>query len=608
MKNSMKSKKTKHRKIILSPEQKRKAREITNHKKMVQTVFSNIGFERLTGVAGVNFVYDGRETELDDVFVLENVILLVEYTTEKNPTDHLLKKSIVYDKINRNSADFIRYMLDGFPRDAFKQYYQQKISKKYSELDQLQVRIIYCSRYNISEKTRNVVNDIFFLDYNVLQYFNLLTKAIKRSAIYEFLDFLGIIYRNYANNLIKSSSSTNDIFAGYVLPESKSSYKHGYKIISFYIDADSLLRRAYVLRQESWRSEDTVRLYQRMLDSSKITNMRKYLQEEGRVFVNNIIATISSDDIAIKKEEYDPVKQKLITTSIDINEDGDFLCHNPFHVENILIEISDKYNIIGIVDGQHRLFAYHEGTDMYETKISHLRKQQNLLLTCILYPHKESSFERNRFEANLFLEINKNQKKLQSALQQEIELIVSPFSTTAIGKEILKKLNSNGPLEDKLMQSAYDIHKISTASVVSYGLKPLIKLDENAPDSLFRIWDHPNKLKLKEKDCVDDELRMQYVNFCTEKIRDIMRAFKEHLAVRRQWEPYSATNKDGVLGVVLINGILNVLRILVSKEELSTPTEYSLKLKGVESFDYRSYTSSQYRKMGEAIYNRYWNN
>ena len=172
MRNSMKSKKTKHRKIMLSPEQKRKAREITNHKKMVRTVFSNIGFERLTGVAGINFVYDGRETELDDVFVLENVILLVEYTTENNPTDHLLKKSIVYDKINRNSADFIRYMLDGFPRDTFKQYYQQKISKKYSELDQLQVRIIYCSRYNINEKTRNVVNDVFFLDYNILQYFN----------------------------------------------------------------------------------------------------------------------------------------------------------------------------------------------------------------------------------------------------------------------------------------------------------------------------------------------------------------------------------------------------------------------------------------------------
>ena len=136
--------------------------------------------------------------------------------------------------------------------------------------------------------------------------------------------------------------------------------------------------------------------------------------------------------------------------------------------------------------------------------------------------------------------------------------------------------------------------------------KPLIKLDETAMDSLFRIWDNSNKLALKDKQCTDGDLRCQYVEFCVSKIRDILRAFKDHLVKDKKWEPYSASNKDGMLGVVLINGILNVLRILVSQGQLSTPEEYFSKLEGVSEFPFRAFTSSQYRKMGEEIYNKYW--
>ena len=74
--------------------------------------------------------------------------------------------------------------------------------------------------------------------------------------------------------------------------EEKSSFKEGYKIISFYIDAASLLKRAYVLRQEGWRKKENVGYYQRMLDSKKIVGMRRYLSTEGRVFINNIIAQL----------------------------------------------------------------------------------------------------------------------------------------------------------------------------------------------------------------------------------------------------------------------------------------------------------------------------
>ena len=49
-----------------------------------------------------------------------------------------------------------------------------------------------------------------------------------------------------------------------------------------------------------------------------------------------------------------------------------------------------------------RTYAYHEGDDIYEPHIAKLRKIQNLLVTGILFPQKESKESRLKFEANLF--------------------------------------------------------------------------------------------------------------------------------------------------------------------------------------------------------------
>ena len=110
---------------------------------------------------------------------------------------------------------------------------------------------------------------------------------IKLSARHEFLEFLEVDESGFGDNMLSSSTGTTNCFSGYILPEEKSSFNEGYKIITFYIDAESLLKRAYVLRQEGWRKKENVGYYQRMLDSRKITSMRKYLSEEKRVFINN---------------------------------------------------------------------------------------------------------------------------------------------------------------------------------------------------------------------------------------------------------------------------------------------------------------------------------
>ena len=65
--------------------------------KEIREIMSRIGFTRLSGIDGKEFVYDGRTSELDDIFICENIILLTEYTIGD---PHILTKKIIYDKIN----------------------------------------------------------------------------------------------------------------------------------------------------------------------------------------------------------------------------------------------------------------------------------------------------------------------------------------------------------------------------------------------------------------------------------------------------------------------------------------------------------------------------
>lgn len=524
----MAKKNTKKTKKRLSSAEISQRNEQRNQKKEICDILKNIGFEKLSYIDGKEFNYEGRTSELDDIFIFENVILLTEYTIGD---PHLLKKSIFYDRVNSDKKAFINFMLQEEKLSSFKKYYQDNIKDKYS-INQLRVKILYCSKKSISEE--------------------------------------------------------------------KSSFKEGYKIVSFYIDAESLIKRAYVLRQEGWREKENIGYYQRMFEAKKISSMRKYLTENSRVFINNIISTIAENQIKLFDRKGNP---------IIINDKGEFEGDNAStNVTPALIEINDECNIIGLIDGQHRTYAYHEGDDIYEPHIAKLRKIQNLLVTGILFPQKESKESRLKFEANLFLEINLNQTKVKPKLQQEIELMITPFSNIAIGKRILKGLNSNGPLSNLIEQYSFEKGKIKTASIVSFGLKPLIKLDDiKSKDSLYSLWENQDKARLKERKSEEYQILNEYISFCITKIRDLLIAFKSELSSDK-WETYTPQNPNGMLNVTFINGVLNVLRLLIENNKISDIQNYKEKLKDIDKFDFKKYKSSQYRKMGKDIYAKYFEN
>jgi len=590
-------KKTKIKKVLikLSPAEKATQKEQRAQENEIITVLGNIGFQRIAGIEGKEVVYDGRTTEMDDIFVYENIVLVIEYTIG-DPGKHLLNKKIFYDKVNSEKRAFLEFLNTEPKLKSFKTYYEKAIKPKYS-LNEIQVRVLYASKKDIQQEHKDLVKDVIFLDYHIVKYFSSLTKVIKKSSKYEFFDFIDIPFNKIAENIKSSSKSTPQTFSGHILPEEKSSFQEGYKIVSFYIDAESLLRRSYVLRQNGWKNIDNVGHYQRMLLSKKITGMRKYLVEKNRVFINNIITSVSIDKIKL----YDNEKNEL-----KLQPNGQFKGSHSSDVTPASIEINNESNIIGIIDGQHRTFAYHEGTDIYEKVIANHRKIQNLLVTGILFPANENPEKRLKFEANLFLEINANQSNASSQLKQEIELMINPMSSIAISKRILSGLNKSGPLGKLIEQYWYEKGKLKTASIVSYGLRPLVKIEDiKAKDSVFYIWKNGEKGKLKKKDNEEFALLAKYIDFSIEKIRDLLIAFKSKL-LPDQWRTYSPSNPLGILSVTFINGVLNTLRLLIENEKVTTSDKYIAQLDNIDKFNFKKYKSSQYRKMGQDIYNKYF--
>jgi hypothetical protein len=51
---------------------------------------------------------------------------------------------------------------------------------------------------------------------------------------------------------------------------------------------------------------------------------------------------------------------------------------------------------------------------------------------------------------------------------------------------------------------------------------------------------------------------------------------------------------------------LNVLRLLIKHNKVSTVENYKIKLENINKFDFKQFKSSQYRKLGEAIFNQYF--
>ena len=512
----------------LSPDERKQRRLQRRFKSDIRTTFTNAGFTHIPS-RDQELTFKGRTGDIDAIFIVDNVLVIVEDTTHSsdNVAAHVLKKADLVEHFKKSHAELVPFLAKTFP--PLKRYF-----KNHGQVDQREcvVKYVYCSRYNIDEKYRTRHGHVFaFLEYGPLQYFLRLSRTIHKSARYELFKFLSV----ELEDILQPVRDEYHKYRALMLPEIKSGFPKDHRLVSFLIDPHTLIERAYVLRADSWRDQDA--LYQRLLVKGKIGSMRDYLVGEHRVFVNNIIVTL-------------PSTTTFAATAKGKTED---------QVETIAsgdLTIPRQFNTIGIIDGQHRVFAYHEGVDKREKQIALLRDRQHLLVTGIIYPADISQGKAREFEAKLFLEINDKQKRVRGDLKQAIERIVNPYSPVAVAKSVLDRMSSTGPLSGILEAHFFDVGKVKTASIVSYGLRHIVDID--GATSLFGIWKGPGKTAVRRRS--DKSALKDYTTFAASQLNLLVSGFKANVD-SSLWTTDRKASR--ALTATTINGLVFCMRKLI---------------------------------------------
>ncbi|MES0055183.1 DGQHR domain-containing protein [Mesorhizobium sp. M0078] len=580
VKNVTKAKKVKTKKAsgakpTLSLAQREKLKTERTHAPYIRSIFVQSGFKRIGSATETEVLYDGQSSDFDDVFVFENILILVEYTTSQSSDvgSHLKNKKIFYDKILSNGPKFVAVFKNLFPEineSSLKNYINGKCL----------VRIVYCSLYAFEERHKNNVEGPRYLDYPSVRYFREVTSAIKMTARYELFDFLAIDYTKVGSNGILSTSVVKNAYHGSMLPEAHSNFNPGYKIVSFYADPQSLLRRSYVLRKDGWKT--SINLYQRMIDKRKIESIRKYLKRERRVFVNNMIVTLPDETKLLDDQEDTVDPSKIDSTS------------------PVTIQIPERANSVGLIDGQHRVFSYYESA-IDDPDIAVLRNQQNLLVTGIIYPKGIPVQEKEKFEAKLFLEINSTQTNAKSDLKQAIGIILDPFSVEAIATRVVAALGvSGGPLSGEIGTYFYESNKLKTTSIVSYAMKSLVKV--GGAGSLYSIWSRQGKDDmLKDGDTTKLD---EYVKFCVAQINMFLSAVKSNVS-NETWTADKSVPLH-LITTTYVNAFLISIRILIALGKNGDFLHYKEALSDLHSFPFADYRSSQYNRMAQRLVGQYF--
>ncbi|WP_323785528.1 DGQHR domain-containing protein [Thalassovita sp.] len=566
-----KTTKKKYKKKKLTSEERKALAFKRAHVNLVRSVFRNAGFKRYPKLADKEFTLgDLITSDFDDVYLYENLLICIEYTTSKSDlvSDHLKKKKIVYDKVADDKEALVSAFCD------LDEEFKEDISATYN-VDELVVRCLYCSRHDFAQKHKEITDNANYLDYPELRYFKSLTDSIKRSALPELIDFLDVKLEDLGVDGNVSAHATSKSFQATVLPEANSNFDKGFKVVTFYVDPETLLEQAYVLRRQGWRDSESV--YQRMISKAKIDQIRKHLKAKKRVFVNNIIATLD-DETKILDANGDTVDPKNITKT-----------------ETVDLQLPNKINTVGLIDGQHRTFSYYV-SNPDDVEVAKLRKRQNLLVTGIIYPPGKSARDREAFEARLFLEINSTQTNAKSDLKQAINRIVDPFSDESIASTVVERLGrGSGPLSGQIVRHWFDTDKLKTTSIVSYGMKPLTKT--SGTDSIFSLWTNPNKADLKKSN--DTALLDEYIQFCCDTINDYLIAVRKTLP-SGTWTPNR--KNGGLLTTTVMNSLLICLRTIIENGKTGNTAHYESKFAGLTPKSFEGFHSSQYGKLAERLY------
>ena len=556
----------------LTAEQKaaqlKKRKELAFRKK-IRSSFTDAGFTYFSTLAK-HFPIGTRTVELDYLFLYENIIVICEDNTkQKKDIDHIRNKNESFAEIRNNKTAFLNWLSNTFPEKAtmVKQYRPERYFLYYIYISQTELEI--------TEDEKNRYSNLLFWDPETLSYFNRMAQCIQHSARYEIFRYLGL--KNDEIGFSGSEGGKTTIKAPIIYPQEATGLRNGVRVVSFMMSAEKLLRTSYVLRKDSW--EESMFLYQRLIEKDKVKSIRAFLAQKGEAFYNNIIVALP-DNVTFEDDAGTPILVENI---------GDF--------QHCKLVLPDEMNSICIIDGQHRIFAHYEApaTEKYELQIAPLRRQLHLLVTGLIFPTEMKEPERKQIQSQIFLDINDNTKKAAPNVLTHIEMVKDPFSDIGLARRVIERLNKKRVFLNRFELSALDESKIKVASIIKFALRYLVTVTPaEGKTSLYAYW-QGNKAAFQQK---DEASLNDYIEFCANSIDLYFSAIRD--AFKSSWNDPASK----MLSVISINGFIIAFNRQLNKYGVSDYPFYSSCLRKL-SIDFSKngfpYTSSQYRKFSGRI-------
>lgn len=545
-------------------------RQKSSLKRKIRNVFCGAGFNYIP-TNNKEMTIGLRKIEVDSMFVYENIWLVCEDTIKTSGIrDHIRTKNEAFGEIKKNLSEYIQKIIELFPDKV-------DVLEKY-EVGRIKIFGLYISKNELilNDNDYKLFDNLKFVQPQTLEYFHWIVKSIKFSAKNEIFRFLKLT--NDQIGMISSSQSNTQITAPIIYPKEITGIKNNVRVVSFMMSAEDLLNTCYVLRKDNW--EDSIWLYQRLIDRNRIKKIRDFLDTKGEAFYNNIIVALP-DNVRFL-DELDNYKT--------IDEISDF-------EGNCKLILPKELNSICIIDGQHRIFAHYEsGIDNeQERRIAKLRERLHLLVTGLVFPSDMKPIERARLQSEIFMDINNTSKSVPQNVLLQIKRIQDPIADESIAQFVIEKLNKEEIFKNMLQISSLDSGKIKTASIVRFALRYLVTTDpKDGKKSLYNYW-AGNKSALLS---LDDSAIQSYVKFCTDTLKNYFSAIRKNF--KKYWDDENAK----LLTVISLNGF-----IIAFTRQLS--------INGVNDFDFYDkvfsdwnydfskdvflYTSSQYKKFSRDI-------
>lgn len=554
----------------LSPEKKKLNKEKAAFKRKIYNTFTGAGFAYIpTNDKEMHIGF--RKIEIDSFFIYKNIWLICEDTvTTTGIRDHIRTKNEAVGEIKNNLSQFVNTLIDLFPDKA-------ALFTEYST-DRVKIFGLYIPKEEISLSSDDskLFSNLTFVQPKTLNYFQWIVSCIKLSARNEIFRFLGVKDKDIG--LISSSSENSTISAPIIYPKEFTGNKSDIRVVSFMMCAEDLLNTCYVLRKDNW--SESMWLYQRLIEKSKIKSIREFLEQKGEAFYNNIIVALPNgvifQDAAGHYKKIDEIS----------GLEGD--CK---------LILPKEMNSICVIDGQHRIYAHYESgsNSKQEKEITKLRKQLHLLVTGLVFPENMPNADRVRIQSEIFLDINMNAKSVPQNVLLQIKRIGDPISDESLAQFVIEKLNKEGIFQNLFQISSLDNGKIKTASIVRFALKYLVTATPaEEKQSLFMYW-NGDKTAFNNK--VESSIQ-EYVAFCASVLREYFGAVKTNF--KSEW----SAKDSKILSVISINGFIIALTRQLPLNGVNDFEYYKNTFEGWKmdfSNDGFQYTASQYRKFSTKI-------